>query len=144
MGRCLEQFLKEETLNDCRCSNESCKAKEMSKKLSITKTPQVLIVQLKRFAIVQNGKWQWQDKIFKEVEFPTQLKLLNDTYELIGTTSHFGSVASGHYTAQCKDPIKVRWWNNFNDSDSSEITVDEIDKSGVYILFYQKRSNDSL
>ena len=72
-----------------------------------------------------------------------QLKLLNDDYELIGTTSHFGSVASGHYTAQCKDPIKARWWNNFNDSDSSEMTVDEIDKSGVYILFYQKVSNET-
>lgn len=70
-------------------------------------------------------------------------------YDLYGVVNHFGSLNSGHYTANCFNEIHQKWFN-FNDSSVSEVykgigqpSIDELKphivKSSAYVLFYKKR-----
>jgi ubiquitin C-terminal hydrolase len=78
------------------------------------------------------------------VEIPDNLNLIpycNETiqkeykklnYKLIGKINHYGSVNGGHYTADCYDLNKNKWYN-FNDE---TITMQNYDTGNEYIIMY--------
>ena len=89
--------------------------------------PRILVLQIKRFSF---GKYSKQ-KINKAVRVSENLDLRSlinfsrhsstskPSYNLVGIVNHSGDINFGHYTAQCRNPMNLKWYN-FNDSSVSE------------------------
>ncbi|CAF3432687.1 unnamed protein product [Rotaria socialis] len=123
---CIQLFMSKEELDgDEEPMCNRCKKKRpCTKKLSIQKCPEILVLHLKRFSQMRG-----RTKLNTHVDFPiTNLRLdhLKDvmsssyeecvpTYNLFGISNHSGTVYSGHYVAQCKHPF-THDWHEFNDS----------------------------
>jgi len=72
MGASLQKLIEGETINDYEC--ETCKKKvDISKRILLSQTPNVLIVHLQR--IIFNFDTFRNDKINSLFEFPTHLDL---------------------------------------------------------------------
>ena len=125
-----------------------CKKHQISKqKLQIYKSPNYLIIQIKRFNIKKNStssstfngeknnayvKYPIED--FDLSEYIVGPEKDNSKYDLYGVVQHFGSLNGGHYTAICKND---NIWVSYNDSilDFCENPVTQ----NAYILFYVKK-----
>ncbi|ORY81514.1 hypothetical protein BCR37DRAFT_380414 [Protomyces lactucae-debilis] len=144
---CLDEFVKSESMDgedSWHCAK--CKTlRKATKRLAISKLPDVLLIHFKRF----ETKGPWRDKINVDISFP--LKALDMTdylghlggdqvssiYDLFGIVYHRGSMEGGHYTAMVSaDPTND--WTLFDDSRVAP--SNQIDGRAAYILFYQKRS----
>ena len=145
----LNIFKREERLNDdvwfCnKCNN----FKSASKKLSINKSPNYLIIHLKRFNIKNS---LFSNKLSSEkndcfIDFPIKNFDLsnnvdgkdkgNSIYDLYGVIEHYGRLSYGHYIAKCKNFGK---WYEFNDDRVCLINTDKIVTQNAYILFYKKK-----
>ena len=88
-----------------RCKEQ----RQASKKLDLWRLPEVLVIHLKRFSFSRSTK----HKLETFVNFPIHdLDLTNyvahkrgperQLYELYALSNHYGSMASGHYTAHIK------------------------------------------
>jgi uncharacterized UBP type Zn finger protein len=88
-----------------RCKEQ----RQASKKLDLWRLPDVLVIHLKRFSFSRSTK----QKLETFVNFPIHdLDLTNyiankksserQIYELYAVSNHYGSMASGHYTAHIK------------------------------------------
>jgi ubiquitin carboxyl-terminal hydrolase 4/11/15 len=60
-------------------------------------------------------------------------------YDLYATSSHFGGLNGGHYTAQAKNGHQNQWYD-FNDSRITPIEEKNVKSSAAYLLFYTKVS----
>jgi ubiquitin C-terminal hydrolase len=144
---CLDEFVKSESMegeDSWHCAK--CKSlRKATKRLAISKLPDVLLIHFKRF----ETKGPWRDKINVDISFPLNaldmteyLRHLGGTivpavYDLFGIVYHRGSMEGGHYTAMVSaDPTND--WTLFDDSRVAP--SDQIDGRAAYILFYQKRS----
>lgn len=119
LQQCLDAFVREEVLDKADAWNcpQCKKPRKATKRLSISRLPQVLLIHLKRFSF----KGPFTDKIDTTVTFPsTGLDLTNYMppplppgaiakgmpvsqsqqppylYDLYGVTHHFGSLNTGH------------------------------------------------
>lgn len=52
-------------------------------------------------------------------------------------SNHYGSMASGHYTAYIKLLDEERWYN-FDDSHVSAINEEDVKSGAAYVLFYRR------
>lgn len=140
---CWRKFTELETMDNKNMYNcEKCKEmKNATKQIALWKTPQILIILLKRF----RSHGAHATKINDLVTFPTTLDLtefctsydkLQSTYELVSVDNHQGATGGGHYFAFCKDPDDK--WRKYNDSHVSEISEKDIVTNNAYCLFYQK------
>ena len=139
---CLRTITQEEEVTDRWCT--TCQENgEATKSTSISKMPQILTIQLKRFNMVE----KWQNKIYTNITFPTRnLDLKEYTeisehqhkYDLVGVANHEGKCTGGHYTATCKDPV-IGSWFTFNDAIVTSIEENEVPTKDAYLLFYQKQ-----
>jgi ubiquitin C-terminal hydrolase len=107
LERMLEQFLKEENLEEpFHCSQ--CKAPQKSrKKFTIWRLPVILVFHLKRFCLSRFR----HEKLTHPITFPKELDMRSFVkestdesvrlarYELFGIVNHSGSLSGGHYTA---------------------------------------------
>lgn len=59
-------------------------------------------------------------------------------YRLTAVTNHYGSLASGHYTAHCRSLSDDRWCNCDDKSVREENGV-EGPSSSAYLLFYRRQ-----
>lgn len=59
-------------------------------------------------------------------------------YKLSAVTNHSGSLAGGHYTAQCRSVLDDKWYN-CNDSSVGEDKCIEGPSSSAYVLFYRQQ-----
>lgn len=60
-------------------------------------------------------------------------------YDLYAVSNHYGSLAFGHYTAYCKNPITGLWYD-YNDSTVSEMNnPQDVVSSAAYVLYYKRR-----
>ncbi|RKP07763.1 hypothetical protein THASP1DRAFT_5313, partial [Thamnocephalis sphaerospora] len=123
---CLSEFTAEETLkgeNAWHCP-QCKKARSSTKKLTISRLPDVLIIHLKRFSF----QGPFRDKLETMVDFPTkglelqkylmpslQSTLATEKYDLYAAVNHFGGLNGGHYTA-CVKRVFDKKWHNFDDS----------------------------
>jgi len=116
---CLAEFEKEEVLSEqdtwyCpRCKEH----RRATKKFDLWKTPDILIVHLKRFS----SSGYRRDKLDVLVDFPVEGLDLTDRvinteegkgeiYDLIGVDNHWGGLGGGHYTAFAKNFIDGEWY----------------------------------
>ena len=159
---CLEKFREPEQLgeeNSWYCS--SCKEhREAVKKLEIYKSPEILVIHLKRFKEVKKmSGMSGLSKIDSFIDYPFELEMTDFVlstssqnssssggnqelkYELYGVVNHMGSINFGHYTAFCKNKSSNKW-HLYDDSSVSEVMNEEkvVNKS-AYILFYRKKMN---
>ncbi|KAJ8118941.1 hypothetical protein ONZ43_g3891 [Nemania bipapillata] len=149
LDECLDEFERDEVLSEqdmwyCpRCKEH----RRASKKLDLWKTPDILVMHLKRFS----SSGYRRDKLETLVEFPTEnlditSRVLQkeegkqEKYDLIGVDCHFGGLGGGHYTAYAKNFIDGQWYS-YNDSSVSKTTTDRIVDSSAYMLFYRRQSN---
>ncbi|KAI3969593.1 hypothetical protein MKX01_020154 [Papaver californicum] len=139
----LQRFFQPEILdesNKYKC--DKCKKLVSARKqMSILQSPNILVIQLKRFEGIFGGK------IDRKIAFEEGLVLSNylcresqdphPEYNLFGTIVHSGySPDSGHYYAYIKDAMG-RWYC-CNDSHVSPSTVEEVLSEKVYILFFSR------
>ncbi|KAI0179967.1 ubiquitin carboxyl-terminal hydrolase-like protein [Hypoxylon sp. FL1284] len=151
LGACLDEFEREEILSEqdmwfCpRCKEH----RRASKKFDIWKTPDILIIHLKRFS----SSGFRRDKLEVLVDFPIEnlditSRVLHkedgkqEVYDLIGVDCHWGGLGGGHYTAQAKNFLDGKWYN-YNDPSVSQVSGNMVD-SGAYLLFYRRRSEIAL
>ena len=142
-----------------------CKQKRRcTKKFSIQKCPDILVLHLKRFSQMRG-----RAKLNTYVDFPVDHLRLDDlkdvisesydgrrhstrttqhateldlepvpTYNLIGVSNHSGTAYSGHYVARCKHPF-THQWHEFNDSAVYPLNdKSRIISSDAYLLFYER------
>ncbi|RDW65427.1 hypothetical protein BP5796_10119 [Coleophoma crateriformis] len=145
---CLNEFGKEEILSEqdtwyCpRCKEH----RRASKKFELWKTPDILVMHLKRFS----SSAMRRDKLDVFVDFPIEgLDLTSrviekadgkaEIYDLIAVDDHWGGLGGGHYTAFAKNFNDDQWYE-YNDSSVSK-TEKNIVSSSAYLLFYRRRSD---
>lgn len=116
---CLDEFGKEEILSESdtwycpRCKEH----KRASKKFELWKTPDILIMHLKRFS---SSGWR-RDKLDVRVDFPLDNLDLSsrviesedgkqEVYDLFAVDDHWGGLGGGHYTAFAKNYNDQQWY----------------------------------
>lgn len=116
---CLDEFGKEEILSEqdtwyCpRCKEH----RRASKKFELWKTPDILVMHLKRFS----SSGYRRDKVDVHVDFPIEgLDLSSrvierqdgkeDIYDLFAVDDHWGGLGGGHYTAFAKNFYDGEWY----------------------------------
>ena len=147
LHQCLALFTSDEHLdasNMYRCATCKCRTKA-SKRLTIHRAPNVLVVHLKRF---EHGRGEGGgEKIMRMVTFEQQLDLrpyMSEKeggevgYDLYAVLVHQGStMMHGHYYSYVK-AANGRWYQ-MNDESVREVEVREVLQQKAYILFYAKK-----
>ncbi|KAL5335442.1 hypothetical protein BJX70DRAFT_401538 [Aspergillus crustosus] len=150
---CLDEFNKEEILseNDAWYCPRCKEHRRASKKFELWKTPDILVMHLKRFSASRG----FRDKLDIMVDFPTEnLDLTGRVespedgksliYDLFAVDNHYGGLGGGHYTAYAKN-FMTGLWNEYNDSSVSRpIDAQNAVTSSAYLLFYRRRSEKPL
>ncbi len=130
---CLDEFEKEEILSEqdtwyCpRCKEH----RRASKKFDLWKTPDILVVHLKRFS---SSGWR-RDKLDILVDFPVEALDLTkrvidkedgkeEVYDLIAVDDHWGGLGGGHYTAFAKNFVDGEWYEYNGKLSVAAMTVD--------------------
>ncbi|KAL2820870.1 hypothetical protein BDW59DRAFT_112294 [Aspergillus cavernicola] len=150
---CLDEFNKEEILseNDAWYCPRCKEHRRASKKFELWKTPDILVMHLKRFSASRG----FRDKLDIMVDFPTEgLDLTGRVgapddgkgliYDLFAVDNHYGGLGGGHYTAYAKNFFTDQW-NDYNDSSVSRpVDPESVVTSSAYLLFYRRRSERPL
>ncbi|CAL1715008.1 unnamed protein product [Somion occarium] len=168
---CLDEFTREETLgqDDLWYCPRCKKHQQATKRFDLWKTPDVLVVHLKRFS---NSRLL-RDKIDAFVDFPVQgldltdmigerevaKRLLSENvnveelgltdldeplvYDLYAVDEHLGGLGGGHYRAYAHNHLNDKWYH-FDDSYVSEANADKAVSSNAYLLFYKRRTSRPL
>uniref|UniRef100_A0A669CNV0 Ubiquitin carboxyl-terminal hydrolase n=1 Tax=Oreochromis niloticus TaxID=8128 RepID=A0A669CNV0_ORENI len=140
---CLRLFTKEDVLDgEERPTCTKCKARrKCTKRFSIQKFPQILVLHLKRFSD-SNVR---ASKLSTYVNFPLKDLDLREfasepserpVYNLYAVSNHSGNALGGHYTAYCKNPALGEWYS-YNDSRVSPMSSSQVRSSNAYVLFYE-------
>ncbi|XP_061558928.1 ubiquitin carboxyl-terminal hydrolase 2-like isoform X1 [Phycodurus eques] len=141
---CLRVFTKEDVLDgDERPTCNRCKTRQKcTKRFSIQKFPQILVLHLKRFSDsnVRASKLStYVDFPLKELdmrEFASEGSADRGVYNLYAVSNHWGNTLGGHYTAYCKNATVGEWYG-FNDCRVSHMSSSQVRSGNAYILFYE-------
>ena len=172
---CLDEFNKEEILseNDAWYCPRCKEHRRASKKFELWKTPDILVMHLKRFSASRG----FRDKLDIMVDFPVESLDLTGrveapeegkslVYDLFAVDNHYGGLGGGHYTAYAKN-FMTGLWNEYNgkllqktwnccwtamtnmyvfldSSVSRPIDPQNAVTSSAYLLFYRRRSDRPL
>lgn len=152
LADCLKLFSRKEVLgvNDLWYCPKCKEHRQASKRIQIWNTPDILSIQLKRF----ESSRSFSDKITDVVRFPiTSLDMSPHAvdqsdprgyiYDLIAVDNHYGGIGGGHYTAYVKNAQDNKWYY-FNDARVTRAVPEDSISGAAYLLFYQRRSNDSV
>ncbi|XP_068457394.1 ubiquitin carboxyl-terminal hydrolase 2-like [Clinocottus analis] len=140
---CLRLFTKEDVLDgEERPTCNRCKTRrKCTKRFSIQKFPQILVLHLKRFSDSSIRT----SKLSTYVNFPLKELELREfasecseraVYNLYAVSNHSGNALGGHYTAYCKNPALGEWYS-YNDSRVSPVSSSQVRSSNAYVLFYE-------
>jgi ubiquitin carboxyl-terminal hydrolase 2 len=173
---CLKAYTDQECLDDSDsyyCAK--CKThRAVSKKISLYRLPEVLVIHLKRFAYSTFSR----DKVTTAIQIPqhgldvsaccAQDAVLDGStlYDLAGVVHHVGSLSGGHYTAcvwlfgfrmgmeltkvlrECFHSeclnADTSEWYDFNDATVSPVKKPQLTSASAYILFFRRRAEKSL
>ncbi|XP_052255497.1 titin homolog isoform X2 [Dreissena polymorpha] len=151
LHECLKHFFAERRVTgNCLMTVKNCgEQSDTVIKLEIWKLPPILIIALKRFKIERN----WWRKIDAPVDIPTNnvdfSRFVIDphpkSFNLYAVSNHSGTLASGHYTACCRNPFNPKWYT-FNDSivqEASEPIGKSFQSSAAYVLYYTSMDKQS-
>ena len=99
--------------------------------------PSILILHLNRFINITGLR-----KIQRQVSFPLEgLDIskyggnLHSRLDLYAVSNHYGTMQSGHYTANCK--VDNDRWISFDDQNTSEVSESRVCSPAAHILFYK-------
>jgi ubiquitin carboxyl-terminal hydrolase 8 len=123
---CINFTFQDELLDTLWHDEKTNEKKKLLKKTEISYYPNILVVHFKRWIQTKKNK--------QIVHFDEVLKLNNITYELFGIINHEGNIFGGHYFSY----IKINNWFLFNDTNVSQIQVQNIVSDKNYCLFYRK------
>ncbi|XP_068571732.1 ubiquitin carboxyl-terminal hydrolase 2 [Cebidichthys violaceus] len=140
---CLRLFTKEDVLDgEERPTCNRCKTRrKCTKRFSVQKFPQILVLHLKRFSDSNIRT----SKLSTYVNFPLKELDLREfasesseraVYNLYAVSNHSGNALGGHYTAYCKNPALGEWYS-YNDSRVSPVSSSQVRSSNAYVLFYE-------
>jgi len=139
---CLEGIFKDEKLEDYRCS--CCKRKDVNlhRSIEIYELPKYLIIQLKRFDMVNDVKNNIRIIFNEEYE---GFKVINlskyingdGRYKIIGVANHNGGINGGHYYSNVYNSHYKKWYV-CNDEKVNEIRYNEVEYDNAYILLCEK------
>uniref|UniRef100_A0A1A8FYH5 Ubiquitin carboxyl-terminal hydrolase n=3 Tax=Nothobranchius korthausae TaxID=1143690 RepID=A0A1A8FYH5_9TELE len=140
---CLKLFTREDVLDgDERPTCDRCKTRrKCTKRFSIQKFPQILVLHLKRFSDtnVRMGKlstfvkFPLKDLDMREFSAATSER---PVYNLYAVSNHTGNTLGGHYTAYCRNSALGEWYS-YNDSRVSPMSSSQVRSSNAYVLFYE-------
>jgi ubiquitin C-terminal hydrolase len=145
-----EQLGEEDKWYCSKCKNHVRAYKTMS----LWRTPDILVVHLKRFQQIRQSYYLRTKKINLPIQYPLSgmdvSTLLHPSYEkkngtiydLYAISQHFGSMNGGHYTAVAYNP-ELKKWISFDDSSTTVCNPPSNSDESAYLLFYQKRNNDT-
>lgn len=144
---CMRLFTKEDVLDgDEKPTCYRCKTRrKCTKKFTIQKFPQILVLHLKRFSEnrVRTSKLStYVNFPLKELdmrEFCSE-NIMNAVYNLYAVSNHSGNTLGGHYTAYCRNPALGEWYS-YNDSRVSPMSSSQVRSSDAYVLFYELASS---
>ncbi len=116
---CLDEFGKEEILseNDAWYCPRCKEHRRASKKFELWRSPDILVIHLKRFSASRGLR----DKIDVLVDFPVEGLELGErvalkegdkeaTYDLFAVDNHYGGLGGGHYTAFAQNFVDKNWY----------------------------------
>ncbi|XP_041656532.1 ubiquitin carboxyl-terminal hydrolase 2-like [Cheilinus undulatus] len=140
---CLRLFTKEDVLDgEERPTCNKCKTRrKCTKRFSIQKFPQILVLHLKRFSDSNIRT----TKLSTYVNFPLKELDLREfssesserpVYNLYAVSNHSGNALGGHYTAYCKNQALGEWYS-YNDSRVCPVSSSQVRSSNAYVLFYE-------
>ena len=132
----LDKYVEKETIRDQYYCNVCDQISDIEKQYSFVKSPNVLIVQLKRFVTIPFSR-----KINMHCLFELEIELCSINqerclYDLKAIAVHSGSSNSGHYTAYCKRFSK---WYLFDDLVYNEVESDKVQEMQAYLLIYTRK-----
>ncbi|KAF9178547.1 ubiquitin-specific protease doa4 [Haplosporangium sp. Z 767] len=147
---CLNAFVEPEVMDGDNAWNcPHCKKpRKATKQLTISRVPDVLLIQLKRFS----SDGPFKNKIKAMVQYPIQdldltkylpKRLSNGSaepaiFDLYAVSNHSGEVSSGHYTA-CVRGEAPDSWTNFDDTRVSPCDKSVAVSEHGYTLFYVRK-----
>ena len=150
MQDCLSHYTQVENI-EYRCG-ECRNSKSAKKELKFLKLPKVLVILLKRFEsdlkkIRSNIGFpitglDMSPYLCENVHTNSASNVKEYMYDLIGVSTHVGSLSSGHYTAYAS--LGEGNWVFFNDENASSLRAQQwkenlgIDTSSVYMLVYRQ------
>lgn len=129
----------------------------ITKYVTLSRLPMILIIQLKRF--VFNQEHGRIEKVNKHIAYPEKLVLprscytmtsqhagSNPTYRLTAVVYHHGRTAEGgHYTADVRKSFKMdEHWQRINDASIQAVSLEAVlgerrhSDSSAYLLIYQR------
>jgi ubiquitin carboxyl-terminal hydrolase 36/42 len=138
---CLAHYESEEIVNDSHC--EECKSlyKRTTTLCDPSTVPDDKTLRLREnfVFIIQLVRFSFSDgiisKIGQLVTAEQHLEVMGSHYTLMAVCKHIGTTAkSGHYIACCRETTGK--WTQYNDSQVTSITFDEVIDSNSYIFFY--------
>lgn len=162
LEKCFEEFTKLEILDgDNRWNCSKCKQpRKSTKKITITRLPQNLIVHLKRFRSGVSF-----EKISKFIDYPFEMDLTKFwpqvtsqedanklaklftreqsppfKYNLYAVANHTGSLSSGHYTAFVWKGRSKKWCYFDDTRVMKNVKTNAVINSNAYVLFYARSS----
>lgn len=122
LDECLDEFYKEEVLseNDAWYCPRCKEHRRASKRFELWKTPDILVMHLKRFSASRG----FRDKLDVYVDFPVEGLDMSGRvenpepgesliYDLFAVDNHYGGLGGGHYTAYAKNFMSGEW-NEYN------------------------------
>lgn len=151
---CLNHFIEKERLtedNKLTCDLCGVKNKFYSESM-IWKTPDILVIQLKRF--INNDSGIISEKINNNVSYPLVLNINNyidnnslyknqiHEYHLSGINIHLSSgknINFGHYISFVKNKLNNSWYIYNDENHVQSINEDNLIHSNAYLLFYVKK-----
>ena len=123
---CINFTFQDELLDTLWHDEKTNEKKQLLKKTEFAYYPNILVVHFKRWIHMKKNK--------QIVQFDELLRLNNEIYELFGIINHEGNIFGGHYFSY----IKKNNWFVFNDTNISQIQVQNIVSDKNYCLFYRK------
>lgn len=161
LQQCLDLFCAPEVLDgDDRWNCPHCKvAQRATKRLLVTRLPNVLVVHFKRFKMDQHmskldemieypvdlvldltlywARPQSRDEIARLQQMPERNQKPPFCYQLFGVANHFGTLLSGHYTAFVRHEGKG--WCLFDDTVvKANVGLAKVLNKNAYCLFYKR------
>ncbi|KAH3860654.1 ubiquitin carboxyl-terminal hydrolase 31-like [Dreissena polymorpha] len=150
---CLRVFTKEERLGEGDAWNCPVCGKVPDgaiKKLGLWSTPDILVIHLKRFRhcglhkskvnVLVNfpvGDLDMTPHLLLETPGGSDEELYNH-YDLYAVANHYGNMSGGHYTAFCKNPVDMKWYE-YDDTNVKPLSRQDIVTKAAYLLFYQRK-----
>ena len=127
---CINSFFSQTILDNpiyCQCC---MKPEKFYRQYKLKKLPNILILSLKRFQLLENNIYKLNEMITYSLY---NFELLNRKYDLYGVINHNGTFNSGHYNAIVK--VKDEWIM-CDDEKVYPIEEKKVINKNAYILFY--------